>query len=607
MSTRTRDRTKGSNRKAADVAFDVGQGMVQRHPLFAPLAHRAFFMRSQAGNPCGKHAWVCVTEDGYLWTHPTRVAPPTEWAYLLAHGLLYLGFGFFQRDRAFAREWNAACDVVIARFLRDMKFGTPPEDRRLPDDVPGWDEARWYREFCEHGVRDELAGIGPAGPDQPGMLLDDHARRARDRVVAGTPVRWEETFAEGLRCAVESAVATVADVPPTGNAAQLGPSLRRARSWFMSSFPLLASLVASFDLIEDADVCRLADIRVAAVSETTHEIYLNPTAGLTEMELRFVLAHEVLHVGLRHGARCLGRDPYLWNIACDFVINGWLIEMGVGTPPALGMLHDPSLAGLSSEAVYDRIVVDLRRYRKLLTFAGAQCDVLERAPASPQATTDLDAFYRGQLAKGLALHEQVGRGLLPAGLVEAIRALAQPPIEWDVQLARWFDAMFPPIEPVRTYARASRRQSATPDIPRPSRYWREEQRDGRVFGVVLDTSGSMDRMLVGKALGAIASYSAAREVSAARVVFCDARAYDAGYLAPHEIAGRVQVRGRGGTTLQPGIDLLVHAKDFPKDGPVLVITDGQCDRLSIPRRHAFLMPAAKSLPFVPVGSVYRMR
>ena len=93
------------------------------------------------------------------------------------------------------------------------------------------------------------------------------------------------------------------------------------------------------------------------------------------------------------------------------------------------------------------------------------------------------------------------------------------------------------------------------------------------FGVVVDTSGSMDTRLLGKALGAIASYATARDVPRARVVFCDAAAYDAGYLAVEEIAGRVKVRGRGGTVLQPGVDLLERADDFPTDAPILVITD----------------------------------
>jgi predicted metal-dependent peptidase len=59
-------------------------------------------------------------------------------------------------------------------------------------------------------------------------------------------------------------------------------------------------------------------------------------------------------------------------------------------------------------------------------------------------------------------------------------------------------------------------------------------------------------------------------------MFCDAFAYDAGYMRPDDIAGRVKVRGRGGTVLQPGIDLLERAADFPESGPILVITDGWC-------------------------------
>lgn len=50
-------------------------------------------------------------------------------------------------------------------------------------------------------------------------------------------------------------------------------------------------------------------------------------------ERRFVIAHELLHAGLRHDTRGGGRDPWLWNVACDYVINGWLAEMDVGDRP----------------------------------------------------------------------------------------------------------------------------------------------------------------------------------------------------------------------------------------------------------------------------------
>jgi predicted metal-dependent peptidase len=113
--------------------------------------------------------------------------------------------------------------------------------------------------------------------------------------------------------------------------------------------------------------------------------------------------------------------------------------------------------------------------------------------------------------------------------------------------------------------------------------------------------------VLGKALGAIASYAAARDVPAARVVFCDAVAYDAGYLSVDDIAGRVKVRGRGGTVLQPGIRLLEGADDFPADGPILIITDGYCDVLHVRREHAYLVPVGNRLPFTARGPVFRVR
>jgi predicted metal-dependent peptidase len=213
------------------------------------------------------------------------------------------------------------------------------------------------------------------------------------------------------------------------------------------------------------------------------------------------------------------------------------------------------------------------------------------------------------LGQGLEYHQAEDRGYLPEGLIEEIRALSHPPIPWDVELARWFDELFTPLEKTRSYARPGRRQSSTPDIPRPGWFVNRAALDGRTFGVVLDTSGSMERGLLATALGAIAGYSVARDVPGVRVVFCDAEAYDQGYMPPEDIAGSVKVKGRGGTILQPGIDLLQRADDFPGDAPVLIITDGYCeDRLVLHgREHAFLIPEGAKLPFAPKGKVFRFR
>lgn len=231
------------------------------------------------------------------------------------------------------------------------------------------------------------------------------------------------------------------------------------------------------------------------------------------------------------------------------------------------------------------------------------------ASSAARGTREDQLADRGSPARagdGSSKTRHTGRTQQTAGLVEEIRVLDAPPISWDVALARWFEEHVRSPEPVRTYARASRRQAASPDIPRPGRYHPEEPTPRCTFGVILDTSGSMDRKTLGKALGAIAAYAAAKDVPAARVVYCDAAPHDAGYLKVEDIAGRLDVRGRGGTVLQPAVRFLERTPDFPPDGPILIITDGECDSLRVSRAHAYLVPAGRSLPFHPTGPVFRI-
>ena len=78
--------------------------------------------------------------------------------------------------------------------------------------------------------------------------------------------------------------------------------------------------------------------------------------------------------------------------------------------------------------------------------------------------------------------------------------------------------------------------------------------------------------------------------------------------SPSRLSSAVTVksaRGRGGTVLQPGAELLEKAQDFPKEAPLLIITDCECDRLDLfGRDHAFLVPRGRSLPFPPKGPVF---
>lgn len=602
MASQSKKRAK----ERQDVAlrqFREGCQMVARHPVFAPLWEYAHVYRSEDVPHCPKEGLAVVARNGYLYCNPRVRAESAEWARALAHCLLHLGLEHFQ-EKALPLQWRAACDLVVEKFLSDLKFGKPFYDHPLPAGIHT--EEKLYRRLAEDGIPPDHLGFGTAG-DAPDLFIGEWDSDRRDK----PPSIWAGALAAGLGAAVKGAVSVAAGAQDSliaeGHAKALSPAAREM-AWFISSFPLLGAIAASFKLIEDPLLCQRMEIRIAAISACLQEIYINPAAGLTREELRFVMAHEFLHAALRHDARHAWRDAYLWNVACDYVINGWLTEMGLGERPE-GVLYDEQFKGLNAEAVYDRIATDLRIYRKLATLRGAGLGDILPGELRPGGDMDLDAFYRRALSQGLSYHQDEGRGYLPEGLIEEIRSLSHPPIPWDVELARWFDEQFEPLEKVRSYARPSRRQSATPDIPRPSRVDNLAALDGRTFGVVLDTSGSMERGLLAAALGAIASYSLSRDVPAVRVVFCDAAAYDQGYMKPEDIAGTVKVKGRGGTVLQPGIELLQHADDFPERAPILVITDGWCeDRLTLyGREHAYLIPEGATLPFPAKGKVFRMK
>jgi predicted metal-dependent peptidase len=546
--------------------------------------------------------WAQVFPDGVIEVNPRMPGEVGEWIWALAHCVLHLGFGHLDGRRTLDRPYTAACCLSVSRFQAALGLGTAPFNVA---DLPATPEGVLADRWRDSGVPAEFAALG-AGGSVPDLAATGPAPE-KDPL-------WGDRLSIGIAAEASNAVRAAlreADNVRFERGGVPDPNTRweRARRWFVSSYPLLAALASRFTIIADRELAQRMQISVAAVDSARAEIYINPVAALnSEEEWRFVLAHEMLHAALRHGDRVGTRDPFLWNIAADYVINGWLIEMGVGTPPD-GLLHDPALKGLSAEAVYDLIARDLRRLRRIATLRGRGLgDILTEPVHRAGDPVALDDFYRRALTLGLSNHESYQRGLLPAGLLDEIAVLSQPPLPWDAKLARWFDEFVPAVEKRRSYARPSRRQSSTPHIPRPG-WYRPEELDKRVtFGVVLDTSGSMGNELIGKALGAIASYALARDVPAARVVFCDAAAYDAGYVPVETIAGRVRVRGRGGTVLQPGVTLLETVDDFPADGPILIITDGYCEgTLRVRRDHAFLVPAGARLPFTPRGPVFEVR
>ncbi len=90
-------------------------------------------------------------------------------------------------------------------------------------------------------------------------------------------------------------------------------------------------------------------------------LFFNPefVAELDDDALRMVLAHETMHILLRHQLRKGARDHKRWNRATDYAINRELISAGFKMPTGkwAGLL-DSKFDGMTAEAVYDLLTDD---------------------------------------------------------------------------------------------------------------------------------------------------------------------------------------------------------------------------------------------------------
>lgn len=622
-------KNKANKNEKNHIKIEQGVMVLKETPPFSALisfgVHHIGGVSIEYGNrvSLGKDVYGKIEMNGFratIWLNESISIEPEKWAFVIAHLYLHVALGHFDAESmpGYNKKentlpplnktlWNMACDIYVDKFLRDVKVGQPIGDNPSINFGAGVlsDERSIYKFLKANPNSSQIENYGMASDnlDMLGLARPIVYPKQSKSYFDMTNNEYAEDFAEAVAYSLINAVSIA------GGHGEIHDDketvITKAAAWFLGHYPLLGGIASGFKIDQRIIACRERDIPIAAVDVEEGIIYANPINDYSEKEWRFVLAHEYLHAGLDHGSRLEGRDPYLWNVACDYVVNGWLHDMGIGDMPRDGLLYDPKLKNKSAEEIYDMIMDNKRAYTKEGTFAGRKHGDIMGGRMKSRDGVSLDDFCRSALMQGLEIHNEQGRGFIPEGLIEEIRARAMPPIRWDVKLANWFDKYVETAEKHRSYAYPSRRQGATPDIPRPRYIVSEEDARTGTFGAVIDTSGSMACSDIGKALGSVVSYASSKNVKYVRVVFCDAAPYDAGFIDIDELAGRVEVTGRGGTWMQPAVDLLENATDFPKDAPILIITDGWIEEhMSIHRNHAFLIPKGNRLPFRAKGEVF---
>jgi predicted metal-dependent peptidase len=306
---------------------------------------------------------------------------------------------------------------------------------------------------------------------------------------------------------------------------------------------------------------------------------------LTEPQLRFLIAHEVLHPAFGVFERREHRDRLTFNVAHDFVINAILMDFSLSVGKGIEFIEggclDRQYDNMSAEEVYEKL---LKQYGSgeggsgggiggLLPVGsmGGDCrsdlSSTEEGRAAHRgdqsAQRDIDRGWQTAVEAGRQVHEsQLGQGSLPARLAQILDEIKDPKVSWQTVLSEWLGENGCKAD--TTYQRPSRRsESAGEILPGVLKTGLPD------VTILWDTSGSMHGT-AGEILSEVASITGELGLTV-RLIICDAAVHadvegldKAEDFIPH-------ISGGGGSDFSPAFDVL---RGEGNTSVVVAFTDG---------------------------------
>jgi predicted metal-dependent peptidase len=157
---------------------------------------------------------------------------------------------------------------------------------------------------------------------------------------------------------------------------------------------------------------------------------------LTVKQVEFVIAHEILHAVFDHMTRCEGRDRKLFNIACDFAVNGQIVRDRIGDHnlPDIKIFHDPKYYGMGAEQIYDELY-DKYDDEQLAALGQMLDEHLDPEgggkDGQPRYTKEELKQIRDEMREAVMQAAQAaGSGNVPASVARMIKELTEPKMNW---------------------------------------------------------------------------------------------------------------------------------------------------------------------------------
>ena len=207
--------------------------------------------------------------------------------------------------------------------------------------------------------------------------------------------------------------------------------------------------------------------------------------AMNNKEIEFVVAHEILHCVFDHLGRRGDRNPMIYNISADYIVNNLLVRDKIGDKPRIvDCYQDFKYTDWTSEEVYDEIYEEAKKngdeYLKQLGEmldehleglgdgqgdSDGDADETEDANGNkvskkqPKYSKDEMRKIKDEIKEGmLSAAQAAGAGNTPAEVQRMIKELTEPKMNWREILRQQIQST---IKSDYTFMRPSRKGQMT--------------------------------------------------------------------------------------------------------------------------------------------------
>jgi len=308
---------------------------------------------------------------------------------------------------------------------------------------------------------------------------------------------------------------------------------------------------------------RLTEEIPTAATDGRH-LLINPEFfwNLSMNERIALLAHEVLHVALDHMHRRGQRNPQLWNVAADYVINYVLTAANYKLPD--GGLYDAQYANMTTEQVY-RLLEQEQQQAQQAMISQCNMDVVY-----PENATDPDSAVTQDEVTEIVLRastqaKAMGQtpGSLPAEIDIQLQRTLNPPLPWHIILNNYLTEF---SKDDYTFRRPNRR--FLPDHYLPS----AKSEAICNLAICVDTSSSVRDYQFNDFITKI--YEMKKMLNPKKI---SVMAFNTSFVSEQELLEgddpfkKLVFKGRGGTNIQPALEWIAKKKPTV----ALIFTDGE--------------------------------